>query len=91
MPESMALPDVDHPTGTNLHNQDSEPVTENLFVLTVATLVTYNKAVHIGALVQCKMHFQLLRPNVECNNGTIHTILDTSQGKDSYHLVDRDF
>jgi len=51
MPESMALPDVDHPTGTNLHNQDSEPVTENLFVLTVATLVTYNKAVHIGVLV----------------------------------------
>lgn len=75
MLESMALPDEDHPTGTNLHNQDSEPVTENLFVLTVATLVTYSKAVHIGVLARYQMHFHPLGPNVEWHNGAIHTIL----------------
>lgn len=85
----MALPNMDHPTGTNLNSQDSEPVTEDLFVLIVVTLVTNNKAVHIGAFAQYKMHFQPLGPNAKWNNRKIHTILDTSQGKESYHLINR--
>ena len=67
----MALLDVDHLIGTNPNSHDREPVTEDLFVLTVGTMVTYNKAVHLGVLALYRMFSQLLELNAEWNNAAI--------------------
>ena len=73
MLESMALLDVDHLIGTNPNSHDREPVTEDLFVLTVGTMVTYNKAVHIGVLALYRMFSQLLERTAEWNNELSNT------------------
>ena len=69
----MALLDVDHLIGTNPNSHDREPVTEDLFVLTVGTMVTYNKAVHIGVLALYRMFSQLLERTAEWNNELSNT------------------
>lgn len=71
----MALLNVNHLTGTNPNSYASEPMMEDLFALTVATLFTYNKAAHIGVLALYRRHSQLLGPNAELNNTAVPKIL----------------
>ena len=86
----MALPAVYRRTGTIFRNKDSEPATEDQFVLIVELLDIYNRVVRTGVLVHYLMLFQ---PQV-CSAGWINavtlTTLVTNKDKESLDLpIDR--